>query len=96
MKIITFTGSRYALCLSRYRLSFPALILFALISAVPFAFAQEVAPSLPDSLGDWKGVGEAQEFVGDDLFLYMNGGAEIYHEAWAKPRNSSATICSFT
>jgi len=25
-------------------------------------------------------VGEAQEFVGDDLFLYMNGGAEIYHE----------------
>lgn len=37
---------------------------------------------LPASNGlkDWKPVGQPQKFEGEDLFLYINGGAEIYHE----------------
>jgi hypothetical protein len=34
---------------------------------------------LPDSIGDWI-AGESSEYVGEDLFVYINGGAEIYHE----------------
>jgi len=34
---------------------------------------------LPDAIGDWV-AGERSEYVGDDLFIYINGGAEIYHE----------------
>jgi hypothetical protein len=34
---------------------------------------------LPDIIGSWT-AGEAAEFVGDDLFMYINGGAEIFHE----------------
>jgi hypothetical protein len=29
---------------------------------------------------DWRLSGETQQFEGDDLFLLINGGAEIYHE----------------
>ncbi|MCK4943766.1 MAG: hypothetical protein KAS65_09325 [Candidatus Aminicenantes bacterium] len=38
--------------------------------------------TLPHSadLGNWKPVNKPQIFKGDDLFLYINGGAEIYHE----------------
>jgi hypothetical protein len=28
----------------------------------------------------WNAAGEAEIYVGDDLFIYINGGAEIYHE----------------
>ncbi len=35
---------------------------------------------LPDSLGEWTASDDAAEFAGDDLFVYINGGAEIYHE----------------
>jgi hypothetical protein len=35
---------------------------------------------LPDALGAWTAVNEAETFVGDELFLYINGGADIYHE----------------
>jgi hypothetical protein len=35
---------------------------------------------LPDVLGEWTATGDLTEFVGDDLFVYINGGAEIYHE----------------
>jgi len=31
-------------------------------------------------LGEWKRDGAPQEFRGEDLYLYINGGAEIYHE----------------
>jgi len=34
---------------------------------------------LPDVIGDWT-AGEPSEYAGDDLFVYINGGAEIYHE----------------
>ncbi len=35
---------------------------------------------LPAALGEWSATGEAAEFAGDDLFIYIDGGAEIYHE----------------
>jgi hypothetical protein len=31
-------------------------------------------------LGEWKKDGSPQEYKGEDLFLYIDGGAEIYHE----------------
>lgn len=33
-----------------------------------------------DELGDWTPVGDPQTAVGEDLFLLINGGAEIYYE----------------
>ena len=35
---------------------------------------------LSSELKDWKPVGQPQKFGGEDLFLYINGGAEIYYE----------------
>jgi hypothetical protein len=34
----------------------------------------------PASVGSWSADGEPEAYVGDDLFVYINGGAEIYHE----------------
>jgi hypothetical protein len=34
----------------------------------------------PQSIGAWSAEGEAEVYVGDDLFVYINGGAEIYYE----------------
>lgn len=34
----------------------------------------------PTTIGTWSAEGEAEVYVGDDLFVYINGGAEIYHE----------------
>ncbi len=31
-------------------------------------------------IGEWRKDGLPQEYKGDDLFLYIDGGAEIYHE----------------
>jgi hypothetical protein len=35
---------------------------------------------LPEQIGGWITKGEPLVYEGDDLFLYINGGAEIYHE----------------
>ncbi len=35
---------------------------------------------LPEQVGDWKKYEKPLAYEGDDLFLYINGGAEIYHE----------------
>jgi hypothetical protein len=32
------------------------------------------------NIGSWSAEPEAEDYVGDDLFIYINGGAEIYHE----------------
>lgn len=37
-------------------------------------------PCPPKGIGLWSPEGEAEVFAGDDLFVYINGGAEIYHE----------------
>ncbi len=34
----------------------------------------------PQNIGTWSAEGETEVYVGDDLFIYINGGAEIYHE----------------
>jgi len=34
----------------------------------------------PRSVGLWNADGETEVYIGDDLFIYINGGAEIYHE----------------
>lgn len=39
------------------------------------------ASLIPKSLGEeWISEGEPETYEGEDLFLYINGGAEIYHE----------------
>jgi hypothetical protein len=42
----------------------------------------DIALVLPASneLKDWNPIGQPQKFAGEDLFLYINGGAEIYYE----------------
>jgi hypothetical protein len=34
----------------------------------------------PRNIGVWSAEGEPGVYAGDDLFIYINGGAEIYHE----------------
>ena len=34
----------------------------------------------PKDIGMWSAEGETEIYIGDDLFIYINGGAEIYHE----------------
>ena len=34
----------------------------------------------PKDIGMWSAEGETEVYIGDDLFIYINGGAEIYHE----------------
>jgi hypothetical protein len=38
------------------------------------------SPCPPRDIGPWRAEGEAEVYVGDELFIYINGGAEIYHE----------------
>ena len=38
------------------------------------------SPCPPQDIGLWRVEGEAEVYVGDELFIYINGGAEIYHE----------------
>ncbi len=56
-----------------------------LLAALLVALAQTVAAHeptelLPDELGDWAALGDAELFRGDELFLYIDGGADIYLE----------------
>jgi len=41
---------------------------------------QGLAALLPDEVGAWSRHGAALSYTGDDLFTYINGGAEIYQE----------------
>jgi hypothetical protein len=36
--------------------------------------------TLPRALGEWTAERPPETFVGDELYMYINGGAEIYHE----------------
>ncbi len=38
------------------------------------------SPCPPRPIGSWSADGEPEIYAGDDLFVYINGGAEIYHE----------------
>ncbi len=60
--------------------------LYVLILCVIFnqyCHAQEDISSLlpkKDKVGTWRPVGSFENAIGEDLFLLINGGAEIYHE----------------
>lgn len=62
----------------------------SVLSLLFFLHASEKQPSLQSDLseylpeeseiGEWERDGPSQIYKGEDLFLYINGGAEIYHE----------------
>jgi len=58
-------------------------LLFLLYSSEdPSTLQQDLLKYLPGEaeVGEWKRNGLPQEYKGEDLYLYINGGAEIYHE----------------
>lgn len=58
------------------------ILLFGIIN-YQFLLAQnDLVIYLPEKkeCGNWKPVGSPEKSVGEDLFLLINGGAEIYHE----------------
>jgi hypothetical protein len=60
-----------------------ALLIVALTLLVPFITGPRAAATeavLPEALAGWTAAGAPQVFIGDDLFRYINGGAELYHE----------------
>ncbi len=60
----------------------PCLFLFLHFSEVPPCPDKDLRLYLPGEAetGGWKEDGLPQIYVGEDLFTYINGGAEIYHE----------------
>lgn len=65
----------------------PALLLLCLALSPAGAGAQGAPPAdlaayLPaaDRVPGWRPDGEIQRYAGEDLFVYIDGGAEIYHE----------------
>ena len=53
----------------------------AVVAAIAACGQPQAEPDrLPDSLGGWNATSATAEFEGEDLFVYINGGAEIYHE----------------
>lgn len=60
----------------------PGLFLFLHLSEVPLSPDKDLRLYLPGEAetGGWKRDDLPQKYVGEDLFVYINGGAEIYHE----------------
>lgn len=58
------------------------LFLFLHLLETPLGADEDLKRYLPGEAqtGEWKKDGMPQEYVGEDLFSYINGGAEIYHE----------------
>ena len=56
-----------------------AALVFMSGGCMVIVFADD-GPLLPETIGAWSAEGKEEVFVGEDLFLYINGGAEIYHE----------------
>lgn len=69
--------------LFRFLISMTLLFGFVATAFLPAQQAVDMASLYCPKAGeaaDWKLAGETQQFEGDDLFLLINGGAEIYHE----------------
>lgn len=66
------------------RLTVPLLVLAVAGCSAPvdvgIAPEQPLALELPDELGLWRATGEPEVYSGDELFTYMDGGADLYHE----------------
>jgi len=57
-------------------------ILLTLLSST-YIHTKNMNPSsapLPEKIGEWARKGEPEKYSGEDLFLYINGGADIYNE----------------
>lgn len=61
-----------------FRVSIRSFMTAALLLAA--ACNSPNGPCPPNGIGLWSADGEAEVYAGDDLFTYINGGAEIYHE----------------
>ena len=59
-----------------------AALFFLLLQGKSLLLGQSLFKYLPqsDEVKSWNKDGTPQEFEGEDLYLYINGGAEIYHE----------------
>jgi hypothetical protein len=73
----------------RKALVFAVILAFTVSTAPAQSEASFAAPKLRDlarflpgaaDLGGWSPQGSPQRYRGEDLFLYIDGGAEIYHE----------------
>lgn len=55
---------------------------FLCSSENPISLQHDLNKYLPgtDEIGEWKEDGSPREYKGEDLYSYINGGAEIYHE----------------
>jgi len=58
------------------------LILFIILPAVAEKKTTSLSQFLPraDELKDWHPLGKPDQAIGEDLYVLINGGAEIYHE----------------
>jgi hypothetical protein len=56
-----------------------SLLLIIILAAFLMGEMESYLPQ-PGELKDWEPSGEAQVVKGEDLFLMINGGAEVYHE----------------
>ncbi len=65
-----------------YMLSWTGLIALILLHCSGVPSREGILAYLPEKneLGDWKPMGDPQTAEGEDLFLLINGGAEIYYE----------------
>ena len=59
-----------------------SILLFLSVSGSPVSVQHNLSEYLPKSgeMKGWERDGSSQEYQGDDLYEYINGGAEIYHE----------------
>ncbi len=64
----------------RFSLLILLLILFQSNDLISRKVIGDSIKSLPDTIADWQLKGKPEIYRGDDLFLYINGGADIYHE----------------
>ena len=70
-------------CQQTRTIIFTGLFLFLILFQNKLSFGQvNLSPFLPKEgeIDSWKPVGKLEKAVGDDLFILINGGAEIYHE----------------
>ena len=62
--------------------SLAAALFFSCRSGPPAPGRQDPASCLPsaEEAGEWASEGSPAEYAGEDLYLYIDGGAEIYRE----------------
>ena len=56
------------------------LITFPAVTFISADITKDLSKLLPDKIDEWNLKGKSEIYKGDDLFLYINGGADIYHE----------------